>query len=493
MHAAVRYADSAPPGWPPPGTPPQGWAPAEPEPLWPEPPAVVRVPPRWWRESVQVATWASVLVVVGLWLVGGTPQQLGTPAGALVGAGRLLGLVSADLLLIQVLLMARIPIVERTFGQDELTRRHRLIGFWSFNLLVAHIPLVTVGQSLQVGLNPVAQFVDLVLHGPGVLLATASTILLTLVAVGSVRLARRKLRYETWHLIHLYAYLGVGLSIPHELSLGNDFASSGLARIYWWGLYGAALGAVLVWRVGIPVWRTLRHRVVVDEVVPEAPGVVSVYFRGRRLDRLGAAAGQFFVWRFLDGPGWTRGNPFSLSAAPTHDQMRITVKGLGDGSSRLTRLRPGTRVLFEGPYGRLHAGVRGRDRVTLIAAGIGITPMRALLEELDAAPGDLTLLYRATSPEELVFAEEIEQLAAVRGVRVFYLLGRRRGSRRGTSWLPDRFGGDDDATVLRNLVPGIDEEDVYLCGPDAWLDTVRGTLRQVGVRPDRIHSERFGW
>lgn len=445
------------------------------------------------HQLTQVATATGVLVVIGLWLTGGSLQQSGTPSGALVAAGRLAGLVSADLLLVQVLLMARIPLVERVYGRDELTARHRLIGFWSFTLLIAHILMVTLGESLAEGAGAVAQVLDLVAHAPGVLLATASTVLLTVVVVGSVRLARRRLRYETWHLIHLYAYLGVGLSVPHELALGNDFAPSPLARAYWWTLYAAALGAVLIWRVGRPVWLTLRHRLVVTEVVAEAPGVVSVYMHGRSLDRLRAGAGQFFTWRFLDGHGWMQGHPFSLSAAPRPDRLRITVKDLGDASGRLAQLRPGTRVLIEGPYGRLHAGVQTSRKVTLMAAGIGITPIRALLEQVDCGPGDLTLIYRAGKPEELVFVDEIDRIAAARGARVHYLVGRRRRSRRGSSWLPEAVSGVSDREALHRFVPGIEEHDAYLCGPDEWLDAARTALQQAGVTADRIHLERFRW
>ena len=55
------------------------------------------------------------------------------------------------------------------------------------------------------------------------LLATAGTALLVMVVVTSVRAARRRLRYESWHLLHLYAYLGVGLALPHQLWTGTDF------------------------------------------------------------------------------------------------------------------------------------------------------------------------------------------------------------------------------------------------------------------------------
>ena len=108
-----------------------------------------RFVPRWYRDVAGALTWLSMLVVVALWVTGGGIQDLANPLGAdgLTTLGRITGLVSADLLLIQVLLMARIPFVERAYGQDELARRHRLVGFWSFNLMLAHVVLITVGYA----------------------------------------------------------------------------------------------------------------------------------------------------------------------------------------------------------------------------------------------------------------------------------------------------------------------------------------------------------
>src|SRR3954471_7675089 len=294
----------------------------------------VRRIPAWGRDLAGLLAWASMLVVVALWVTGGGLHDVTDPlsAAGLTTLGRLTGLISADLLLIQVILMARIPFVERAYGQDDLARRHRLVGVWSFNLMLAHVALITVGYAA--GTNVIAEFVDLVLHDPGMLLALAGTLALTLVAVTSIRAARRKLRYEDWHLLHLYAYLGVGLALPHQLWTGQDFLSGPAATVYWWTLWAAAAGAILVWRVGVPLYRSARHGLVVERVVPEGTGVVSVIMRGRNLEQLRASAGQFFTWRFLDGPGWTRGNPYSLSAAPTPTHLRITAKDLGDRSRR---------------------------------------------------------------------------------------------------------------------------------------------------------------
>lgn len=447
--------------------------------------------PAWWRDVVGALTWASMLVVVALWVAGGGLQDVAGLASGLTSLGRVTGLVSADLLLVQVLLMARIPLVERVFGQDELARRHRLVGFWSFNLLLAHVVLITLGYAATYAANPVAQLWDLVVNYPGMLLALAGTLLLVLVTVTSIRRARARLRYESWHLLHLYAYLGVGLAVPHMLWTGQEFLSSPAATVYWWSLWAAALGAVLVWRVGVPVYRTLRHDLRVERVVTEAPGVVSVWIRGRHLHRLPAAAGQFFTWRFLAGPGRTRGHPYSLSAPPAGDLLRITVKDLGDGSRSLADLRPGTRVAVEGPYGRLHAGVRTRRKVTLLASGIGVTPLRALLEELDQRPGDVTLVHRARGPQDLVLKGELDALAAAHGARVFYVLGRRVPGR--NSWLPESAAHLTDAQALLELVPDVADHDVYLCGAQDWMDAARAAALAAGVPPERVHEERFAW
>lgn len=447
--------------------------------------------PGWWRDAIGVCIWIMMLVTVALWVGHRGVQDLFGVASGLTSLGRLSGLLCADLLLVQMLLIARIPPLERSYGQDRLAHWHRLVGFASFNLLLAHLLLVTLGYSLSERTNPVKQFIDLVKDYPGMLMAFAATAALAAVAASSVRRARARVRYESWHLIHLYAYLGVGLAIPHEVWTGTEFTSSTMATIFWWALHAATAGSILVWRVAVPLWRSRRHDLVVQGVVREAPGIVSVHLRGRDLDLLGAAAGQFFTWRFRSGPGWTRGHPYSLSAAPRPDTLRITVKDLGDGSREVAGLRPGTRVLIEGPYGRMHAGVRTRRKVTLLASGIGISPMRALLEDLDHGPGDLTLIYRARDYHDLALRKEIDAIATQTGARVFYVLGRRVPGRH--TWLPESAGHLSDSEALRQLVPDIAEHDVYLCGADGWMDAVRTAACQAGVPAENIHLERFSW
>lgn len=443
------------------------------------------------RERWHLPIWFALgtLGAVGLfWLHGGGLDSVSLGAGAFTTSlGRLTGLVAADLLLIQVVLMARVPWIEREYGQDRLARWHRLVGFTSFNLMLAHVVLITVGYAATDGSSLPREAWNLVSTYPGMLLATAGTVALVMVAVTSVKIARAKLRYESWHLLHLYAYLGIGLSLPHEFWTGADFRQP-IAQAFWWTLYVIAAGSILLYRIGVPLWRSARHRLRVEAVIPEAPGVTSVYLRGRRLDRLPVRAGQFFLWRFLGRRGWTRAQPYSLSAAPRPDLLRITVKDLGDGSSEVAGLRPGTRVLIEGPYGRLTGDVRRHRRITLIACGIGITPIRALMEAEHYPPGEATLIYRAGRPEDFAFRREIEAIARTRGVNVIFLPGPR-GAR--GSWLP--AGHRNPLASLMRMVPFLTRSDVFVCGPEPWMESVVETLHAGGVPEDQIHVERFGW
>ncbi|MGN6253288.1 MAG: ferredoxin reductase family protein [Marmoricola sp.] len=441
------------------------------------------------RLGAGAALWLALLLVSAWWVHGGGIQGLGNGTEAFTSTGRLTGLVASVLLLAQVLLMARVPVLEAAFGQDRLARIHRWVGFGSFNLMVAHVVLITWGYAGGRLVAALPTFWDLTWHDPGMLLADAGTACLFLVVVTSVRAARRRLRYESWHLMHLYAYLGVGLALPHQLWTGQELASSPARAVFWWTAWAAAAAAVLVWRVGLPVVRNLRHQLRVSAVVREAPDVVSVHLTGRRLDRFRVEPGQFFGWRFLGRPGRSRANPYSLSAAPDGRSLRITAQEVGDSSRALAGLRPGTRVWVEGPYGRLGDRARTSDKVALIGAGVGITPLRALAEGLPAT--DIVLLHRWSSAP--LFADELGELARRRPLTVLDLPGRRRAER---SWLSDAAGPLDrvsDTWALQYWVPDIAERDVYVCGPEAWSALVRDSLLAAGCPSDSIHLETFSW
>jgi predicted ferric reductase len=420
------------------------------------------------------------VVVLGMWWRDTPTGSLQNRAALLIAAGDLTALFGTYLVLVEIALMARAPWLERLLGMDRLAVWHRRNGQYCVTLLVAHAVLSIWGYTLTDRVGSISETRTVVLNYPDVLAATAGLALLVGVAVASVRAARRRLSYQTWYFIHLYTYLAIALSFAHQLATGNDFATHPANRAIWVGLYIAAFGLLLGYRVASPLRTFARHQLRVAGVVRESPHAVSIYISGRRLDELGAEAGQFFLWRFLTRDGWWQAHPFSLSAAPNPDWLRITVKEVGDHSRTLAHLRPGTRVMAEGPYGAFTARRRTRRRVALIAGGIGITPLRALLETMPARGQDLVLLYRASRTEDVLFREELDKLATQRGAVVRYAVGTRQE-------LPDALA----ARRLRSAVPDIADRDVYVCGPPGMVAATRASLEALAVPGGRIHTEEF--
>jgi predicted ferric reductase len=442
-----------------------------------------------WADLLGPIGIASVVVVVCMWLrTQGWQTTIASFDSALGSLGLLTGLLAADLMILQVIVVARIPWVERAWGHDLLMHRHRTLGYWSFWLMIAHVVLYAVERGKGAGGDWLNAQYELFIHNPWFLFATLGTLILIGVVVTSIQIARKRLRYESWHLLHLYSYLGMGLALPHMLADGMHFHSP-LAQAYWWAIYGIAVVTVLVFRLGLPAARSLYHRLRVVTVKEEAPGIVSVTVKGHRLDRLRTQSGQFFIWRFLDGRGWSRGNPYTISDAPKDEELRVTIQAAGEGSARAALLEPGTRVAVEGPYGTMTAERRTHPKMLVMAAGVGITPMRALIADTPYGPGEATLIYRYSEEEHAIFRKELEGIAAQRGVELHFLPGPRAAD---GSWLPLGSEGDD-VEELKRLVPDVADRDIYLCGPAPWISSVRRAARAAGASRRQIHTEDFAW
>ena len=424
-------------------------------------------------ETLALIGWGAI--IAALLALGSvpTPLRLDPPLVAHVA-----GLLAGYGVALMLVLMSRAPALERGVGADRLARWHAVSGRAIFALIVIHAVAATQVWLHAAPVDDTAAVRDL-LRLPGLLTATVGTALLLGVGVASARAARRRLSYERWHAMHLGTYLAVGLAFGHQLA-GPDLAGRSTAQIAWALLYAYAYALVLRYRLVAPLHQTFRHHLRVRQVIPEGDGVVSIVIDGRHLDELGAEAGQFFRWRFLSAGTWRSAHPFSLSAPPQDDTLRITVKALGEGSRRLHALPPGTPILAEGPYGAMTARRRTQRAVLLIAGGIGITPMRALFETLDVPGERLTLLYRASSERDVIFRAELDAIARRHGARVIYLVGRST----------DPANALTPAT-LTALVPGLRRHDVYLCASPSLAVAVRAALHGAGLPRRQLHEEVF--
>jgi predicted ferric reductase len=450
----------------------------------------VRRPREFW---FGVLFWGIVIGVGVYWCVvwaqGGGDGQSGFKWGnslqVFLNLGRITALLSGYLALIEVLLLARLPFLERLIGFDRLTIWHRWNGHAVLYLVLAHVVFSVWGFAKE-DFPPTSwsnEYWRLLTTGsfPGIIVATIGTVLLILVLFSSLAIARRHLNYELWYAVHFTAYAGIALAWFHEIPIGNELLPKVevTAADMWRATYAATLALVLWYRLLWPIIQNWRYRLRIDDVVEEGPGVWSVRISGRNLARYGARAGQFFFWRFLTRGFWYTQHPFSISEAPKGGSFRITVKALGDHTAKFDQLKVGTRVLAEGPFGVFTSDTRSREKVLLIAGGIGITPVRALLEELR---GDVVTVYRALTERDLVLRDEIDELTERNGGRVEYVVGDHATPEGQRLLTPDH---------LRELVPDIDERDVYACGPPAMLALIERTLHRMNLHGRHVHIERF--
>jgi predicted ferric reductase len=427
--------------------------------------------------DVALTAMATIGLALGAWPV---LLAVSSPAPLLVlpVVAHVTGMLAGYGVLVLMTLMSRWPVLERGVGSDVLARWHGIGGRIVLSLVLVHA-WAAVQAWAQARGTPILVALWQVLGFPWLVSATVATALMVVIAAVSVRIARRRVSYERWHGVHLLAYVAIALSFLHQLA-GPDLAGHLAIQVLWALMYAHSFALVARYRVLEPVRAAARHRLRVEAVVQEAPGVVSIVLAGRHLDELRAEPGQFFRWRFLTPDTWLTAHPFSLSAPPTRVRLRLTVKALGDGSRLLQDIEVGTWVVAEGPYGALTAARRSRRDVLLVAGGVGITPMRALFETMPVTEGqDLMLLYRARDREELVFRQELDELAAQRRARVVYLLGSDRGLLSSRS--------------LQRLVPGLVDRDVYLCGPPGFSDAVRRALAEAGLPRQHLHEERFAF
>jgi len=440
-----------------------------------------------WKDALETSFWLSGVGAVSLMLAAGAP--INTMGDALSTVGRATGIVAASMMMIQLLVIARIPIVERRLGHDRAALLHGRLGRIGFFMMGAHVVTLIFGYAARVHGGWWDQAWSFLLHfGTNMTLSVVSFWLLIAVVATSLAAVRRKWKYESWHAVHLLTYLVIGLSIPHQFTQGTTFSGHALsatdtfARWYWAVLWTVSVGGFVLYRILKPLWMLARHNLTVERVEQNPDGTISIWMVGRGLSHMKTKAGQFFLWRFLTPGMWTEAHPFSISKAPRGNVLRITVKPVGDHTAAMADLLPGTKVMTEGPLGRFTNQHRRAHGTVLVGAGSGIAPMVSLLEELDGS-GPIVVMLRARTPEEIPHLSEVRALVAARGATLYLLTGRR-----GRGWLPQGM-----AARMTQLVPALAASDVYVCGPRVWADTILDEARACGAPEEHLHIEEFAW
>jgi predicted ferric reductase len=443
--------------------------------------------PTFRKHSAAGVDWAAWFLGIGLGLTLAlqitTMRQsdINSVYSIIASLSRLAALTGSYFAIVGIFFVARIPAVERGVGHDRLVAWHRKLGPWSLYLILIHVLFITLSWAGQDHIPLYKEIWNFLKTFPWMWPALAGFFLMMLAGVTSYRKARAKMSYETWWIIHVYTYVAIAASFMHQVLNGQMFINHPLNRLYWTMLYILMAAAVIIYRFGIPLVRSLRHNLVVEKVIVEAPGLVSVIMRGRNLKGLAAEGGQFFGWRFLTRGHFLMSHPYSLSAAPTDNHLRITIKDLGDHSRATRFIKKGTRVFVEGPYGAFTAGRATQPHVVMVGGGVGITPIRALMDEFKNGV-QMDVFYRVSKKEELILKDELDYLVENSNgmTRVHYMVGSRK-----------EFPMTAD--FLKSYAPRIADSDIYICGPEALVETVRNAAEELGVPKNRFHDEDFAF
>jgi predicted ferric reductase len=442
------------------------------------------------QDVIEGLAWASVVAVTVMFLLDGGAANFKDVPTTLNAISRLSSLIGTDLLLIHMLLVARVPWIDKFYGHDRATLAHKKLGKPVLYFIVAHFLASLISFAITEGKNVIATWWWLITDVPDMLTATIGLLLMVLVVVTSLNFARRKMSYEAWFLVHLLSYASVLVAVPHIFSTGSDIAGKPVQTIFWVTLYLFVAGNIIWYRVLKPLVAALAMKTRVSSVVRESSDTVSISISGRNLSKLGAQSGQFFVLRVMTPTQWWRAHPFSISATPTDSTIRFTIGNRGDDTALLQQIKPGTRVVLEGPYGVFTEERRSREKVVLVAAGIGIPPVRALAESIVARPGDVTVIYRVRNENDASLLAEMREICRIRGHRLFVLAGPRASN---SSWMSANGTDQPDQARLTLMAPWVSESDVFVCGPQIWTEQVVKSALRAGAEPSRIHSEEYAW
>ena len=465
-----------------------------------------------WQAYATIIVWLLILSIPFLWIRGGALQDLTTTWGTAISSlGSLFGLIASMMFLLQVLLLARVPVFEIGFGRDGMIKAHKVIGMWSFYALLGHLVFLYFGYQMStrvfdpdLGIYRGRSFGEMIgmfnAMGPSIAMAAVGTVLIVVpVILLSLKKIRSKMRYEVWHLWHMFSYIGILAALPHQVFAGPSFMANqdlefDWAAFYWFGIYVAAFACTAIYRVFLPLYRSHKYQVTVESVVPDGARGIDLRLTGKNLDKLGVRGGQFFTWRFLGSKGWVRGHPFSISTAPTATSMSVAIRVVGDGTERIAGLEPGTKVLFEGPYGRVTGDMRTGNRLLMFGAGAGVGPMISILQEQQWAPGEAILFTREPVEADTMMDADIRNLVNLRGLDHRPMFGGI--PRGGSTWLaPDEDGmaGDGVELILELTNNNDGDTDIYMCGPPPWMASVIRDLRKAGIPADKIHAEEFSF
>jgi predicted ferric reductase len=389
-----------------------------------------------------------------------------------------LGFVGLAMMGLEFALMARIKPLAAPFGQDALLQFHRQIGYVGLAFILIHFAISAKWSELTF---------TKALAAP-LLVWFGMVALFSLVVLIATSVWRRRLRlsYETWHITHTMLALVIVVGALGHVFFVDEYVSSLWKQILW-GLMSAAFVALLVWVRLIKPRRALVRPWRLERVAAERGETTTLTLTPPPTAEFRFEPGQFGWFAIGRSPFSLTQHPFSFSSSAERDEVELAVKALGDFTSRVSELEPGTTVYVDGPHGVFSIDQDEGPGFGLIAGGVGIagliSMLRTMADRNDVRPA--LLFYANGEWDGVAFRDELERLKDRLNLAVVHVLERP----------PQDWTGETGyvtAEVLtRHLPRRYRRFQFFICGPDPMMDAAEAALGQLGVPPERVHTERF--
>ena len=386
--------------------------------------------------------------------------------------GQILGLVGMVMFSINLILVGRFKFLDKYFeGLDKVYIDHSKIGIISFSLMLFH-PLFLVVSYIKISLKDAALFFvpfvnSAITWGIFSLLLVIILISLTLYI---------KLKYHVWKFSHKFMVIAFIFSILHTILIPSDVSRSGLLRFYI--LFMASIGLIVSTRQAFldKFIKKIKYKVRNINYLNKDILEVEMEPVGTRMNFI---SGQFSFFTFSNKIVSSESHPFSISSSNAENNLKITVKNLGDYTNLLNNLKVNDDVLVDGPYGNFsYKNVDSKNQIW-IAGGIGITPFLSMVKSLEDGY-IVDLYYSVKEKTEAVYLNDLQEIQNNNSNFNFNLWNTKEK-------------GYIKAESVSSISNGLDHKEIFLCGPLVFMESLKNQFISLGVDINKIHYENFSF
>lgn len=411
----------------------------------------------------------TLLIAFVLWFPGILAAEAGDYPCEL---GRLFALSGFILVLYQVMLSSKLPLVERAIGQDKLNGMHRVEGIFGLSLMTAHPVFHFSSDLINLG--------KLDLKFP-MILGLIALILVVLTSGSALLFKKLKLKYANWKGLHWINFTILPIVFVHSMLLGTDINAVPALKTYWFllgGLYLLLVAAIIKNRAA-----QRAHTFQVERVEKETHNIWNVHLKG---DAVEYKPGQFALLTLIRKGEKPEPHPFTVASSPTSWGLSFSVKAVGDFTSVIKDAHPGDKAVIGVPYGTFSFTLHDALNLVFIAGGIGITPFMSMLRYMvdRKMERNVLLLWGNKTEADIAFKGELEEMYRVLpSLKVVHVISNQ----------PDYPGlkGHIDTQLLQKYLPDYDNAQFFVCGPPSMMESIIKQLKGLGVPKKRIHFEKF--